>query len=104
MSSEQQDHQNTAPVKTVNRCAITSEGITIAGYQLSWILIILIVVVIFFIWKRDTLSGMFNDKPTVMAAPAGISATVNPNGISTFRTNPGGPVGDIGRMFGHSTW
>ena len=111
MSSEPEDHPNmqTEPVKQVGRCGITSEGITIAGYHLSWILIILIAIVVYLIFKPDTLSGLFGDKKTttVVPAPVGVTATVNPNGTSIFRTTtsgPAGPAGEVGRMFGHSTW
>lgn len=107
MSSEPEDHpaMQPEPVKQVGRCGITGEGITIAGYHLSWILIILIAIVVYFIFKPDALSGLFGDKKTtVVQAPVGLSATVTPSGTSTLRATPAPVVGEVGRMFGHSNW
>ena len=108
MSSEPEDRQTVQPepVKQVGRCGITSEGITIAGYHLSWILILLIAIVVYLIFKPDTLSGFFGDKKTttLVPTPVGLSATVNPNGTSTLRAAPAPPIGEAARMFGHSYW
>jgi hypothetical protein len=108
MSAQETEHRDQT-VKRVGRCAITSEGITIAGYHLSWILILLIVVALFLLFKKDGFNSIFGDNTTVVTAPptafqtASVPARFSPpvESFSTVRTTP---VGEISKMFGHNRW
>ena len=90
------------PVKRVGRCGLSSEGLTIAGYHFSWLIILLAIVVIILIFKRDTFTAFFTDARPVVAAPAyGVSAPVAPGPNFTVQ-KPGPVAGEMARLFGHS--
>jgi hypothetical protein len=118
MSSEQVYTEEVVP-KVVQKkepsCAITSEGITFMGFQVSWLVILLVAVVLYFVLRGTQMDSVFGDpssSPNVsMSSSPSVSMrpSMGPGGISANVSAPRmpapeGPGGEIARMFGHNRW
>lgn len=106
MSYQETERPEQPPATRVGRCGLTSEGITIAGYHFSWLLVALIVILVFLLFKQDTFESMFGENTAVVAVPReslGISrpVVINPPPSTSLRA---GPSGDIARMFRHDSY
>jgi CBS domain containing-hemolysin-like protein len=122
MSSEQDYTEEAVPEvieKKAPVCAITSEGITLMGFHLSWMVLLLVAVVLYFVFNGDRLSSLLGDSssspssssvtsramgPRASMGPRSATVGISANVSGPRMTTPPGPSGDIARMFGHNDW
>jgi hypothetical protein len=106
---EQEEKREKAP----QVCAISKSGITLFGFHVSWMVVILVAVLIFF-WLhqsgmlpesiKDVLSGSESSKPSVESSSVSESPKVMSGGgfRNGFKQNPfSSTPGQVRKMMGH---
>ena len=81
-------------------CAITSQGITLMGYEVSWLIIVAVLLLLYLLMKGKSSDNMFGES-------VGVSSTVAPTlpASSIPRVGAPGPLsGEVARIFGHNRW
>jgi len=88
-------------------CAIDSKGVTCYGHTVSWVIIVVVLLLIFIVYKRDMIFGMYSATTTARpvlyeAAPAPAATMVGGMSMPPVNFAASNPSGDVARMFKHN--
>jgi hypothetical protein len=76
-------------------CVISKQGLTLMGYNVPWLVVILVVVALFFYLNKK---GMLNDSVSSVVSESVPSQTMTGGG---FKIQKLGNPGQVRQMFGH---
>lgn len=80
-------------------CVISKQGLTLMGYNMPWLVVILVVVALFFYLNKQ---GMLSDSVSSVVGESAPAPSVNTNVMTGGFKRPNfGSAGQVRKMFGH---